>query len=37
MKPKDRARILAAYAEHVSRGKVKFYGRYGFTLVPERR
>jgi acetylornithine/succinyldiaminopimelate/putrescine aminotransferase len=37
MKPQDRARILAAYAEHVSRGKVKFYGRYGFTLVPERR
>ncbi|MCX6030567.1 MAG: aminotransferase class III-fold pyridoxal phosphate-dependent enzyme [Chloroflexi bacterium] len=33
----ERARILDTYAEHVSRGKVKFYARYGFTLVPERR
>jgi acetylornithine/succinyldiaminopimelate/putrescine aminotransferase len=32
-----RAEVLATYAAHVSRGKVSFYRRYGFTLVPGRR
>lgn len=37
MSQKERRAWLARYAAHVSRGKVAFYRRYGFTLVPERR
>ena len=33
----ERKRILDLFAEHVSAGKVRFYHRYGFTLVPGRR
>ena len=34
---KNRKELIKTYADHVSRGKVKFYGRYGFTLVPHQR
>ncbi len=34
---KTRKELVRTYARHVSRGKVKFYNRYGFTLVPRRR
>ena len=34
---KNRKTLIKTFAQHVSRGKVTFYGRYGFTLVPHRR
>lgn len=37
VKFKGRKQLIKTYAGRVSRGKVKFYGRYGFTLVPDRR